>query len=191
METVLLVGALLFILTHIDTLIVLVAFCADEDYLQTEVLVGHFVGFTIGLSGAVFGAFVAAGLLEEWTFLLGFVPLTIGVWGLMRRYPDVEVPEPQSVPGSISRIGIVTVTGVGVSGENLAVFIPFFVSLSQAQLHWILVLYFLGAGAVFLAAVVTVRLVSDARMPPWVDDWLVPAVLIAVGGYVLLTGWLL
>ncbi len=191
MEEVLFVGAWLFVLTHIDTLIVLTAFCADEDYLRSEVLVGHFAGFTVGLAGAVIGAFIAAGLLQEWSFLLGVVPAGMGVWGLLRRRPEAEVLETETVPEPVSRIGVVTAAGIGLSGENLAVFIPFFAGLSVSELVSVVALYLVGAGLVFLAALVVVRLVPEARMPTWVDDWLVPAVLIGVGGYVLLAGWLL
>ncbi len=191
METILLVGVWLFAVTHLDTLLVLGAFCADNDYRLWEVLVGHYVGFCVGLVVAVFGAILAAELLQEWTFLLGIVPLSLGLWGLLRQPPETTVEELPTVPNSLSRIGIVTVAGLGLSGENIAVFVPFFVDLSSSELILIIIVYLIGAGVVFLAAFVIVSRITTDGIPDWLDRWLVPTVLVLVGGYVVIAGWII
>lgn len=187
----LLVAAWLFTFTHVDTFVVLTAFCADEDYRLGEVLIGHVAGFSLGITAAVVGAFAAAGLLQEWTYLLGVVPLTLGVWGLLRTHPDAELPETPEIPEPVSNVGVVTMAGVGLSGENVAVYVPFFAGLTKVELAAVVALYVVAAGVVFLLAAGVVRLLPDARTPAWVDDWLVPVVLVAVGVYVLSVGWLL
>lgn len=188
MEAILLVGLWLFAVTHVDTLLVISAFCADNDYQVWEVFVGHYVGFCVGLVVAVVGAVLAAELLQEWTFLLGVVPLTLGVWGLLRQPPETTVETLPAVPNSLGRIGVVTVTGIGLSGENIAVFIPFFIDLSASELIFISLVYLFGAGVVFLAALAIVSRVTVDRIPDSLDRWLVPTVLVLVGGYVVLTG---
>ncbi|MDQ2051905.1 cadmium resistance transporter [Natronolimnohabitans sp. A-GB9] len=175
-------------MTHLDTLIVISAFCADNDYRIWEVFVGHYVGFCIGLIAAVIGAIVAAELLEEWTFLLGVVPLSIGLWGLLRRPPEASIERTPAVPNSTGRIGVVTVAGIGLSGENLAVFIPFFADLSTTELTLIVCVYLIGAGIVFLAALSIVYHVAVDGISDRLDRWLVPTVLVFVGGYVVVTG---
>ena len=99
----------LFAVTHLDTLLVIDAFCADNDYRLWEVLVGHYVGFCVGLAAAVIGAILAAELLQEWTFLLGVVPLSLGLWGLLRQPPETTVEESPIVPNPLGRISVVTV----------------------------------------------------------------------------------
>lgn len=188
MEKILLLGIWLFGVTHLDTLIVISAFCADNDYRIWEVFVGHYVGFCIGLIAAVIGAIVAAELLEEWTFLLGVVPLSIGLWGLLRRPPEASIERTPAVPNSTGRIGVVTVAGIGLSGENLAVFIPFFADLSTTELTLIVCVYLIGAGIVFLAALSIVYHVAVDGISDRLDRWLVPTVLVFVGGYVVVTG---
>jgi hypothetical protein len=42
-EPILLVGVWLLAVTHLDTLLVIGAFCADNDYRLWEVLVGYYV----------------------------------------------------------------------------------------------------------------------------------------------------
>ena len=191
METILILGLWLFVVTHLDTLIVIGAFCADPDYPLLEVLVGHYIGFSLGLAAAVFGAILAAELLQEWTFLLGLVPLGLGVWGLARQPPEATIEQSTVVPSSTGRIGVVTVAGLGLSGENIAVFVPFFIELTPAELAVILVVYLVAAGVVFLAAFGAVARVVTDGIPDWLDRWLVPSVLVLVGGYVVVAGWIL
>ena len=188
METVFLIGVWLFVVTHIDTLIVISVFCADNDYRIWEVFTGHYLAFCIGLTAAVIASILAAELLQEWTFLLGLIPLSIGIWGLMRRPPETSIEEFPPVPNSIGRVGVVTLAGIGLSGENLAVFIPFFVDLSPSELTFIVVVYLIGAGLVFLTALLIVYRAAVDGISERLDRWLVPTVLLVVGGYVLVTG---
>lgn len=188
MESVLLLGAGLFLVTHLDTFLVISAFCADSDYRPWEVFVGHYVGFCIGLAGAIIGAVVATELFQEWTFLLGVLPFSMGLWGLLRRPPESVVEEPPALPNAADRIRVVTVTGVGFSGENIALFIPFFADLTPRALLLVVGLYLVGAVIVFLAASFAVRYVTGDTIPDRLDRWLVPTVLLIFGGYVLATG---
>lgn len=190
MQTVLGVGTWLFVVTHLDTLIVLVSFCADDEYRLREVVVGHYAGFLVGLGVAVLGAMFATGVLAEWTFLLGAIPLGMGLWGLVVRHPEITVGETEQAPGTLGRVGIVTAAGIGLSGENIAVFIPFFAGLSRAELGIISVVYLGAAGVLFLVAVALGRQFAVVGIPKWVERWAVPVTLTVVGSYVVLTGWL-
>lgn len=198
METVVLVATSIFLLTNIDKLAVLVAFCLDEDYRTREVVVGLFAGSSLGLVGAVLGSVVAVGFFQTWTPLLGVVPLGLGIWGLVRHSSrfDGEAleadPDMNVLPGPLGRLSVVTGTVAGLNGENLAVYIPFFAGLSTAELGFVIGLYLVGTGVVFLAAFLLARGSTAATEPPvWVDRWLVPVVLLLVGIYVLVTGLLL
>lgn len=190
MDTVLVVAIGLFVVTHLDTFLVLVAFSLDEAYRRREVLLGHYLGFSLGLLAAVLGAGVATELLEGRTFLLGLVPLCLGLWGLKRRRPDGEDSRTGATDGPLARLTIVTTAGVGLSGENLALFIPFFVTLSIEQLTIVVGSYLLFAGVLYGVALAVATAASSNGPPRWVDRWLVPIVLITVGTYVLVTGWL-
>jgi len=187
-DTVLVVAVWLFVATNLDTLVVVSAFCADNDYRVWEVFVGHYVGFCLGLAAAVLGATVAAQLLADWTFLLGIVPLGLGLWGLFRQPPEATIDESTVVPNALGRIGVVTVTAVGLSGENLAVYIPFFADLSTGELAVVIGVYLLGAAAVFAAGLLVVYRIATNGIPKQVDRWLVPSVLVVIGSYVIVTG---
>jgi len=186
--TVVLLGVWLFVLTNIDTLIIVSAFCADNDYPIWEVFVGHYLGFTIGLIAAVAGSVLAAELLKAWSFLLGTVPLAIGLRGLFVRPPETSIEESTVLPNSTGRISVVTVAGIGLSGENLAVYIPFFIELSTTELLVMIGVYLAAAGILFLVALVAVYHVAVDGISDRLDRWLVPTVLVVVGGYVVLAG---
>ena len=190
MEFPLLFALWLFAITHIDTVIVLTAFCTDDRYGGNEILVGHYVGFCFGMIGAVLGALIAAEALRESAFLLGIVPLGLGLWGVLRRDNSASLNE-RSAPGHvIGRIGIVTLTGIGLSGENIAVFVPFFLTLSRVELLVVSIVYLIAAGFVFLVAYLLARVSRDRFLPDWIERWAVPVSLILIGIYVLLVGWL-
>ena len=190
MESLLVISLWLFALTHIDTLVILVVFCADERYDLPEVLLGHYAGFSIGLAGALVGSAIAAETLRESSFLLGVVPLALGVWGIVRRDPS-RTAESSIVPaGRLRRAGIVTSAGVGLSGENIAVFVPFFASLSQTELFVVNLLYLVAAGLTFVVALVVARRTTAVGLPDWVDRWAAPITLTVVGLYVLSAGWI-
>lgn len=189
MYSLVVVVAWVFVLTNVDTLLVLVAFCADDDYRFPEVLVGHYLGFAVGLAAAVFVVYTAAEFLHEWVFLLGIVPLAMGVWGLARQQSDRRPPEPVVATNRSGRIGVVTAAGIGLSGENLAVYIPLFSTFSREELLATIGLYVIGAGLWYLFALSLARRARVVGQPVWFDRWLVPTSLTLVGGYVLLAGW--
>ncbi len=177
----------LFVVTHVDTLVVLVAFCADETYRKREVFVGHYLGFGIGLGAAIFISLLAAEFLREWTFLLGVVPIGLGLWELFGRR-SVEPSVDDDIAGPVGRIAVVAAAGVGLSGENIAIFVPFFATLSVGELLAVVAIYVLGASVVFVVSLLLARWAVGVGLPTWLEERFVPLMLILVGGYVLSAG---
>ncbi len=193
MESILAVAVGLFVLTNLDTLLVTIAFCLDDTYATIDVLTGYTVGVVVGLVGAVTGGLLAAELLQDGAFLLGVVPLGIGLWGLTRRRPKASTPASTTGRTRLNRrgrIGVVSVTAIGLNGENLAVYVPFFAGLNPTERLVVVAVYLLAAAILFLVALGGARLAGDTDHPAWIDRWIVPTVLVFVGGYVLVSGWL-
>lgn len=178
----------LFAVTHVDTFVILVAFCADKEYRLPEVAVGHLIGFAVGLVIAIGAALLAAELFAAWAFMLGIVPIGLGLYALAPGNGIAVAVEPPLSGSPSGRIVTVASAGVGVSGENVAAYVPVFVALTHRELAFAAGLYVLGAILLFLLAVVAVRRVLVVDLPTWVDSTLVPITLILVGTYVLLTG---
>ncbi len=189
MEALLLVAFWLFIVTHIDTFVLLVVFCADKQYRVLEVLGGHILGFSAGILTGVLGAVLAVELLSGRIALLGLLPLSMGIWGLIRRSPETEIGDSQFVSEPTGNFGVVTVAAVGLGVDNVAVYIPFFVGLTPFELGLVVTLYTVCAGVLFVLAVAVARRTATVGIPPWVDRWFVPVFLILVGVAVLLSGF--
>ena len=189
-ELVIVTALILFAVTHVDTLVVLIAFFADTRYHQHEVVTGHILGFAIGLSVPIAIALVAPEPLRHWGFLFGIVPLGLGLWGFFRREGAEDTTHPPEVLDGFSRLAIVTVAGIGLSGENIAVYVPFFITLSSFELGIITVLYGCGALALLVVARYLSQHPGTAHVPTWIEERLVPATLTLVGCYVLVTGWI-
>lgn len=193
MDALLAVALALFAATNVDKLVVLVAFLIDDDYRPVEVLVGHYVGFAVGMGVAVTLALAATEWLQPWTFLLGVVPLGLGLWGIGRWALGREPDDPdtdvlQLRPGSAGRVGVVSVTAIGLNGEDLAVYIPFLVGLTPGEIGLVVIAYTVAAAVVFGLSLLIARRAVDRGVPDWVDTLLVPVVLVLVGLYVLATG---
>ncbi len=165
METVAFLALVLFVGTNLDTLLVLIAFFLDEDYQVPEIAVGYYVGVTVGLLGAVVGALIAGELFHQWTFLLGLLPVSIGLWALRPRSVDTDLVIDPTTPEVPGRLLIVTTVSIGINGENIAAYIPFFAGLSPTTVAGIAIAYFLGAGAVFLVAFLIARQTTHNTHP--------------------------
>lgn len=190
MEALLLLAIGLFVATHVDTFVALVAFCADARYRLPEIIVGHFLGFLVGLAGAVLAAAFAPESIRDLAFLLGIIPLSMGLWGFRHRAREAEPMELANPQSRARRAMIVTSAGIGLSGENIAVFVPFYLTLTAGELVVVNGLYLLGAGVVLLLAVAVGRQTARFGIPRWIERRLIPTVLTIVGVYVLSVGWL-
>ena len=190
MEALLPVAIGLFVATHLDTYVVLVAFCSKEGYRLPELFVGHYVGFGIGLLGAVLATIVLPEGIHEYAFLLGLLPIALGLWGFRVRDKQPTTVDPLTPSSALARGLVVTTAGIGLSGENIAVFIPFFLALASTELLTVVMGYLLGAGIVFFLAFSTSRTTEAIELPNWLEHRLVPGLLVLVGTYVLTTGWI-
>ena len=88
------------------------------------------------------------------------------------------------------RTATVLATVIGLSGDNVVVYIPFVLELSAGELRVVIVAYLLGALLVFPVAVTIARRTVSAGVPEWVDRLLVPVTLVLMGTYILVTGGL-
>jgi len=188
--SVLVVAAGIFILTHLDTLLVLLVFGTSPGYEPPEIIIGHFISTGFGLGVALLGSVLASELLHDYAFVLGILPLILGVRGFYKRH---EATQPLRVVQKMSRrhrISNVTVAGIGLNGENIAIFVPFFVGLTALELATVAVLYIVGAGVVVAVALLLSLRTATLDIPEWVETDLVPVSLILVGLYVFGAGWL-
>ena len=177
--------------TNVDDLVVLIVLFATtrrDGLRRWEVVVGQYAGIATLVAVS---ALAALGLLvvpDRWIGLLGLVPITLGVRGLVRARRASAGERPvAAVSGWLGVAGVTVANGA----DNLGVYTPLFrqagpgASAVYAAVFAVLVAVWCAAG-VFLAGRRPVVAVLDRA-----GDWLVPVVFVVIGVAILVTSGLL
>ena len=182
-----LAAAALFAGTNADDIIVLTVLNmssrAGGRPRRWHIWAGQYAGFTV-LVAASLGA--AAGLTlvpARWLWLLGLVPLGLGLHKLaaaIRARRSGQTVSPEVVSGLTGVMGLTIVNG----GDNISVYTPVFRTSSVAGTVLIIAVFMAGtalyclAGSRFAAHHVVTQVLRR-----W-GQWIVPAVFILMGLYI-------
>ena len=162
------VAAVAFVGTNIDNTVVTMALVAGAPAERAHrIAVGQVIGFAIIVLMAVAAAAVLFEFSPAVVGLLGLVPLTIGLRGLLalrRQPPEGDAtaaagrrrPADRAVGRSLTAAALVT---IGAGGDNLAAYIPLFRLGGAANLSAIAVVFVIGE------VVVTWLVLAGGRHP--------------------------
>jgi cadmium resistance protein CadD (predicted permease) len=167
-----------FAATNIDDLFLLTLFFARRVPAR-RIVAGQYLGFAGIILISLLGAFAALNVPHQWIRLLGVVPLALGLKQLLNLGKgEDETPQFSS---AIVSIAMVTLSN---GGDNVGVYVPFFV-IARAYLPAILTVYAVLIAFLCLAGrwLGRHRLVLKA-VDRW-GHWIVPIVFIALGIFVL------
>lgn len=177
-------ATVVFAATDIDDIVILTLFFVAARTTgrprTRQIVAGQYLGIgVLVLASAV----VAAGLLvvpDEWTGLLGLLPIALGVRALLDRDDDEAAPV---VAGTLGVAGVTIANGA----DNVAVYVPVFRALGPADTA-VLALVFVVLIAAWCAA--GAWLGNHPRVTRLVERagrWLVPVVFIAIGAVIVVT----
>ena len=129
------IGIAVFATANIDDLFVLAAFFADKKMRPLSIVVGQYAGFgTLMLICAV-ASLVALAIPEGWVALVGFVPLSLGIWKLLalrnrKAGGQRESKHDQKRGKRVARSQVLAVAGVAIAGgaDDVGIFVPLFAS---------------------------------------------------------------
>jgi cadmium resistance protein CadD (predicted permease) len=174
-----------FAATNLDDIFLLTVFFARRVPTR-RIVAGQYLGFAtiVALSFALVWG-VSLAIPRAWTRLLGILPLAIGIKELVRIRRSQAIPA-ERVDSSVSVLSIATIT-LANGADNVGVYVPFFVA-HRADLQLVLVVYGLlvlvwcSVGKWFGRHALALKALAG-----W-GHWIVPFVLIGLGGYILLCG---
>lgn len=184
-----------FIASNVDDIILLLLFfsSATTSKERWQIVLGQYVGFTV-LVLASFGGFFGGHFFpSEWIGLLGLLPISLGVtrWiESLETTPDSD-GAPISGPWSanhapaLDALAIAAVT-IGNGGDNLGLYLPLFAHATASQLLISVVVFAVMVGLWCLAAMRLVQAPALTRLLQEYVQPLVPFVLIALGGLILI-----
>jgi cadmium resistance protein CadD (predicted permease) len=180
-DRVLLTAGVLWTSTNVDNLVVLTVLFSQSAQCgsprTSQVVIGQYVGSVIII---VVSVVAAAGLLvvpDKWVGLLGLVPLTLGVYGLVKAFR----PRVAALTQVHLRVGSVASVVVANGGDNIGVYTTAFRTFSITEtvitIGSFLVLIAVWCAIAWFAA--TRKRVLTALK--FVSRWLVPVVYVTIG----------
>jgi cadmium resistance protein CadD (predicted permease) len=184
-------AAALFVGTNLDDMAVLAVLSASSRAAGRprpwQIWAGQYVGMALLVGASLLAALGLTVLPESRTWILGFVPLGLGLYKLVAsvRSRGSGTQPSAAVPGGLP--GIVAVT-VANGGDNVAVYTPVFRTSGAGDIAVTCLVFAVGV-ALWCAAgawLASNRSVTRA-IERW-GHWIVPAVFIAIGVYIFYKG---
>ena len=169
-----------FIGSNIDDLIVLVVLflAARSGKLPaSRVVAGQYLGYGLLVAGSIVIALGLAAVPQRWVGVIGFVPLGLGLWGLlgaMRHGPEHQ-------PVLVRRLWAIAALSIANGSDDLSVYAPLLRTNSFGD-DVLIVLVLLAMVAIWCA--IGWWLGSRRRVIRALKHfghWLVPLVFIAIG----------
>ena len=186
--TTLTTAAMLFAGTNIDDMVVLAVLnvtSRTEGRPKTwEIWAGQYAGITVLVVISLLAALGLGYLLpESYTWLLGFIPIVLGLKKLIVAIRSRRTGEKSSPAVARGLAGVTAIT-VANGGDNIAAYTPVFRTMSQANLSITIGVFALGVAAWCLvgAWLVSHRKIADV-IQRW-GHWIVPSVFILIGIYI-------
>jgi cadmium resistance protein CadD (predicted permease) len=175
--------------TNVDDLIVLtVLFLASQTAgspKRWQIWLGQYAGIAVLVAVSALAALGLTLVPDGWIWLLGLVPLGLGIKGLVSAIKSRGGDE---APPSVTARGALAVAGVTIANgaDNIAVYTPMFRtigltgSLVTAGVFAVLVAVWCGAGAYLGTHPKVVRVAGRF------GHWIVPVVFLLIGAWIIL-----
>jgi cadmium resistance protein CadD (predicted permease) len=128
------VGIVAFIATNIDDIFLLGAFFSDRRLRPASVVAGQYLGNGLLVLASALAAMLSLAIPEGWVALLGFIPLLMGIKGLVDlRDDEDEQDERRQQEQAVerrTRSAVIAVAAVTIAngGDNVGVYVPLFAS---------------------------------------------------------------
>ena len=181
-------AAALFAGTNIDDVVVLSLLSASSragrQPRRWEIWVGQYLGF-----GILAGVSVAAGrglalLPARWLWLLALIPLGLGIVSLVAAIRSLRRGEQPRPPSAGGLLGVALLTIVN-GADDLAAYTPFFAATGTAQAVVTLAVFAVCIAVWCIAGDLLTRHSRVTAAVSRYGHWILPAVFILIGLYVL------
>jgi cadmium resistance protein CadD (predicted permease) len=181
----------LFVGTNLDDIVVLAVLNAsaraDGRPKVWHIWAGQYVGIAILVGVSMLAALGLTILPDNRAWLLGLVPLGLGVYKLGASLRARSSGERRSPAVATGLGGIIAVT-VANGGDNVAAYTPVFRTSTPGDIAVIVAVFALGVALWCVAGswLVTHRRITEA-VRRW-GHWIIPSVFIAIGVYIFHKG---
>ena len=196
LATAIITGVTAFSATNIDDFVILLLFFAQVNatFNRRHIIICQYVGFSALILASLPGFFGGSLLPRNYIGLLGLIPITIGLSGLLNQQEDtsMEVEAETELnrdaiasflsPQTYSVAAITVANG----GDNIGVYVPLFASRDLVTLVVILGIFLLLVGVWCYAAYKLTNQMAIASVLTRYGNTLVPFILIGLGAFIIL-----
>lgn len=172
------ISAVAFIATNIDDIFLLTLLFSAGNMRKSNIYIGHFLGIMILSIISCLGAYGLTALFEKYVFLLGLVPIFLGIKAIFDRDDDQK----SVFSGSILSVILLTVSS---GGDNIGVYIPIFARMDAV--HFILSLAIFGIMSVMWCFIAQ-RLSALPALRRFIEKYkrvIVPVIFILLGVFII------
>lgn len=183
------IAVIVFLVTNLDDLIVLIAFCGHERYRLREIILGQYLGFGLLVVVSLVGGVGASRFFAEHVRWLGVFPIAVSVfWFLRTRDRSGSDASRRRLGGESnarSRTGLVAGVGLADGADNIAVYVPLFAVLELMDTVIVIGTFLIAAGTwVLFARWLASRPLLADRLDTY-GDVVLPIVLMGLGVLIL------
>lgn len=196
LATAITTGVTAFSATNIDDFAILLLLFAqvNASFNRRHIIIGQYVGFSALILASLPGFFGGSLLPRNYIGLLGLIPITIGLSGLLNQQEDTSMEAEAETelnrdaiasflsPQTYSVAAITIANG----GDNLGVYVPLFASRDFATLVVIIGIFLLLVGVWCYAAYKLTNQMAIASVLTGYANTLVPFILIGLGAFIIL-----
>lgn len=200
-----LVGIIAFIITNIDTLLLLIVLFSQPDFRKRHIVIGQYLGFIVIVSVSTIGFFSKFLLPLGWIGLLGFVPIIMGIGRIrelvrkqkrkQKQVADESASMRTSLTPPFARVALepflnletyrVTLMTIGNGSDNISTYTPLFASGSFIRVVVLISQFFLLVGVWCYIGYVVARLPPFAHIIKQYGSIFLPFAYILLGLYIM------
>ena len=187
-DVIFILGALIaFTATNIDDLFLLVFFFGNNNYKNSHIVIGQYLGvislIIISSMGYFFKFIIPSSLIS----LLGIFPILIGIKELIKLKTHKNSDNDLNQNAEFKRSSIFQVALVTISngGDNIGIYMPLFASISSSQIITIVLIFMI---MIAIWCFISHSLVNHRLLRDKIEKYghiIFPFVLIAIGIYIL------
>ncbi|WP_460518189.1 cadmium resistance transporter [Humibacter antri] len=186
-------GVVIFAGTNLDDFVVLAvlnaAASAGGRPKKWQIWVGQYSGVAILVLVSLLAALGLTLIPTGWTGVLGFLPLSLGVYRLIHAIRARANGAPQRIVAAGGTWGVIGLT-LANGGDNLAAYPPYFRTLGLPALTLTLLVFAIGVAVWCALGALLVRPRPVPRAIRRWGVWIIPVVYMLIGLYVMYKGGL-
>ncbi|PTI96120.1 cadmium transporter [Staphylococcus simulans] len=187
-----LTAVILYTATALDLLVILLIYFARAQTKREyrDIYIGQFLGSGALIVISLFFAFVLHYVPEKWMLgLLGIIPLYLGI--KVALFDDCEgearAKRELDKKGLSKLVGIVAlVTLASCGADNIGLFVPYFVSLTLAQVIMTLIVFVIMIFLLVLSAQKLAKVPGIGETVEKYNRWIMAIIYIGLGLYILI-----